>query len=289
MTIMTIHLPRWRNGIRGSLKNYWSQGLEGSSPSPGTRLHSAISFLTPLTFLHTLSVMDIKIKESILFGWEELKKQFWLILGVTVASIAFPSIIQNIGSDANGNPNLFFSLISFLVGVLFTAGVTRMVLNIVEKKKIEFSLLWSEHKHYVNLLFATILNSLAVALSFIALTLPGFLIGLSMNAFKYTLSPIASITMVLVTFLLITPGIIVGLRLSMFKYYVIEKNMSPVDSLKASWELTRGKTFDLFLFALARLGVVILGLLVFLVGVLVAVPVVEIAKAKVYKDLSRKE
>lgn len=29
-------LGEWRNGIRDSLKNYWSQGLEGSSPSSPT-------------------------------------------------------------------------------------------------------------------------------------------------------------------------------------------------------------------------------------------------------------
>lgn len=30
--------PRWRNGIRSGLKNLWSQGREGSSPSLGTQL-----------------------------------------------------------------------------------------------------------------------------------------------------------------------------------------------------------------------------------------------------------
>ena len=131
-----------------------------------------------------------------------------------------------------------------------------MVLNIVESKPIQASLLWTEHKHYLPLLLGTVLNSLAVAIAFLALVIP---------------------------------GIIVGIRLSMFKYYIIEKNMSAIDSLKASWELTRGHTFDLFLFALARMGVVILGLIALFVGVLVAVPVVEIAKAKVYKELSAKK
>ena len=200
--------------------------------------------------------MSVRIKESIVYGWEQTKKQFWLVVGITVASIAIPTIIQNIGQGENGDPNSFFMLLSFLVGVLLTAGVTRMVLNIVESKPIQASLLWTEHKHYLPLLLGTVLNSLAVAIAFLALVIP---------------------------------GIIVGIRLSMFKYYIIEKNMSAIDSLKASWELTRGHTFDLFLFALARMGVVILGLIALFVGVLVAVPVVEIAKAKVYKELSAKK
>ena len=68
--------------------------------------------------------MSVRIKESIVYGWEQTKKQFWLVVGITVASIAIPTIIQNIGQGENGDPNSFFMLLSFLVGVLLTAGVT---------------------------------------------------------------------------------------------------------------------------------------------------------------------
>lgn len=31
-------MPRWRNGIRSSLKNLWGQPREGSTPSLGTNI-----------------------------------------------------------------------------------------------------------------------------------------------------------------------------------------------------------------------------------------------------------
>src|ERR1700733_14041343 len=48
--------------------------------------------------------------------------------------------------------------------------------------------------------------------------------------------------------LFIVPGIILSLGLSYSTYYVIDRNMGPIDAMKASWAATNGEEGNLFLF-----------------------------------------
>ena len=196
--------------------------------------------------------MALQKKEAIIYGWQQTLNNFWVIVGTYTASVALPAFVQNVIKDSENNPLPVLSLLSFLLSVLLTCGTIRLALNILEKKPISGSLLYSEHKYYLQMFLGTILNMIVVGLAAI---------------------------------LLIVPGIIVALKLSMFKYFIIEKNMNATAAFKASWEMTNGHVWDLFLFALLRLGVIILGILALGFGVLVAYPVIELAKANIYRQL----
>lgn len=198
--------------------------------------------------------MNLKKVDAIKYGWAEVMNNFWVIVGIYTASVALPAIVQNLIKDSEGNPLPLFSLLSFLLSILFTCGLIKLALHVFEKKTISASLLYSEHKYYVQMLLGTILNGIAVGLGMI---------------------------------LLIIPGIIIGIKLSMFKYFIIEKNMSSVDALKASWNMTNGYVWELFLFALLRIGVMILGILALGIGVLIAYPVIELAKVNMYHQLKK--
>jgi len=86
--------------------------------------------------------------------------------------------------------------------------------------------------------------------------------------------------------LLVVPGIILAMRYSMFGYYIVTLGAGPVEALRMSAAATDGHKGELFVLALRSLGVVILGALCLGVGLLWALPTVDIAWASVFLELS---
>mgnify|MGYP003395446385 CR=1 FL=1 len=62
--------------------------------------------------------------------------------------------------------------------------------------------------------------------------------------------------------------------------------MGPIEALKASNQATRGHLIKLLYLSLATIGIMILGMLFFMVGMLIAYPVTMLAQIYVYRKLS---
>lgn len=88
--------------------------------------------------------------------------------------------------------------------------------------------------------------------------------------------------------LLIVPGIIWGLRYCLYPYFIADKKVGPIQALKMSAEATQGAKWDLFKFMLVAILIGLAGVLVFAVGILVAMPVITIATAAIYRILSNR-
>lgn len=88
------------------------------------------------------------------------------------------------------------------------------------------------------------------------------------------------------TVLLVIPGIIWGLRYSTYGHYMVTQGAGPVEALQMSAAATDGHKGELFGLCLASMGVIILGTLCLGVGVVWAIPTVEIAWSAVFLELS---
>lgn len=87
--------------------------------------------------------------------------------------------------------------------------------------------------------------------------------------------------------LLIIPGIYLAVRLQFYKFIVIDnENMGPVNALKKSMDITRGHFWKLLGFMITLGLFNLLGLLFFVVGLIVTIPVSVLAMAFLYKKLS---
>ena len=80
---------------------------------------------------------------------------------------------------------------------------------------------------------------------------------------------LATIVIALGLILLIIPGLYIGIRLQFFPLYMIEGE-GMMESIKKSWNLTKGNILKLALLFLICLGIFIAGLIVFIVGALVS-------------------
>jgi hypothetical protein len=194
-------------------------------------------------------------REAIKFGWQTMKQNFWFFVGLLATVFAL---------------NLAFSIVSFLfektvpliswivdlsgvfVGFIIGLGLLKISLNFCDNLKSKIADLFSQYRLFFKFLFASILYSLIV--------LGGLL-------------------------LLIIPGIYLAIRLQFYRYFIVDKGSGITESLKKSWEITRGSAWNLFLFGLLLGLINLAGTLFFLIGLFATIPTTMVATAFVYRQL----
>lgn len=198
---------------------------------------------------------------SLKFGWETFKANVWLFVGILLVSglIGYvPQALQDL--EKNGTLRIGFlvwvlMIVFWLFSQLIDLGVTKIVLNFTDSKKVTFGQLFSQTHVLLKGVVAAFLYGLIVVVGLI---------------------------------LLIVPGIYLGIRLQFFKYFVVDKGYGPIQALKSSWDITKGNVWNLFLFGLLIILINIAGLLVLLVGLFVSVPVTTVAVGYVFRKLEAK-
>jgi uncharacterized membrane protein len=88
------------------------------------------------------------------------------------------------------------------------------------------------------------------------------------------------------TVLCILPGIAAEFFLLFTPIFVVDKNLAPVDALKASFDFTRNNLANMLVWVIVGGLVYVIGLCLCGVGALVAIPVVMLGAAYTYKKLT---
>jgi uncharacterized membrane protein len=202
-------------------------------------------------------MQTFSIQESIKFGWETFKKRPWILVGAFVIVTVIEQIFQDRLDPEHVDAQIAFLMFVLFVVSLAVSTLAELGLNTLNLKahdaveSVTLKDLWNPNPFW-QYLGMRILTGLIVFLGII---------------------------------LLIVPGIIAALGLMFAPYLVIDKGLGPVNALKESWRITTGHKSQLFLFALAIIGINILGLLALVVGLLVSIPVSILASVHVYRAL----
>ena len=107
------------------------------------------------------------------------------------------------------------------------------------------------------------------------------------NIITYFLASLITGFVVLAGFLFfIIPGIYLALRLQFFQAFIIEENAGIIESLHKSWEITKGQVLPLFILALVMIGILILGCILFGIGIFVAVPLIYMMQCYTFRKLN---
>ncbi len=96
---------------------------------------------------------------------------------------------------------------------------------------------------------------------------------------------IVSVATAIGTLLCYLPGLVVGFLLSYTMFFVVDKQMAPVDAIKASVSFVTGNLGATLLYYVLGVLVVIAGAIVCGVGLLVAVPIVVVGAAYTFRKL----
>ncbi|MCZ4499440.1 MAG: hypothetical protein JWQ74_1993 [Marmoricola sp.] len=141
--------------------------------------------------------------------------------------------------------------IAGLIGQALGAGLIKCSLNFVDGKPVNVSDIFT---------YATKTNVVVTAALIAAATFVG-------------------------TLLCYLPGIAVGVLTAFAMFFVVDKDMEPVDAIKASFTFVTSKFGDLFVFYILAVVVTVVGLIACLIGVFAAIPVVLTGAAYTFRIL----
>jgi uncharacterized membrane protein len=197
------------------------------------------------------------MNEAISFGWDTMKSNIGFFVGLIIIAVLIKNIPVWIGDYAEKQGLIFMSIIlhgaAVILSLVVELGKIKISLKFCKGIKGEFDDLLSS--------FDLLINFIAAAVIYMLIILGGLI-------------------------LLVVPGIIWGIKFSLFPYFMVEKELGPVESLKASAIATDGAKTDLFLFGLLLMLINAAGLLFFFIGLFVTIPTTMVAYAYVYRKLA---
>lgn len=187
-------------------------------------------------------------------GWETLKEHFWTLIVATLIYVAVEGVSNVFSIDIGpGGPQQPLSLLTPLYTILISGpllvGFAHLLLRGVRGEEPEIDDLLAGFRTYVNAVGGMLLYGLAVVVGLV---------------------------------LLIVPGLIAMVRLAFTPYMIVDRDLGPVDAVKASWEATRGHGWTLFGLLIVSLLILLGGLLLLLVGVVPAIAWVGTSWATYY-------
>lgn len=199
----------------------------------------------------------LDIGEIVRFAWEKTRSnlsQLIVIMIVAIVANAIPSGMAESLEDSSPGPAALFRLVSFVISMLVGIGAVRIGLKLHDGQPTAISDLfaadWSLFWRYT---VATILYALIVGIGLV---------------------------------LFVIPGVIFGVRYLFYAYFVFERGARPVEALAQSAAATQGVRWDVFLFGVVMLLLILLGTIALVVGLLITVPLVYVATARAYRTLT---
>lgn len=174
----------------------------------------------------------------------------------------------------------FVSIIAALVlDAAFIGGITILALNIQDRNNPQVGNVFEGFSKFGKFLGLYWLTGLIV----LACAIPGgIIVAIGAGQESDTLLVIGSVVMLVIV-------IPIGIRLSMCYYLVADTALTVTDCIKKSFELTKGNSLKIFLWGLVAMGIIFVGTLCLFIGYFVAVPLVMIGWASIYRQLAGKK
>ena len=195
------------------------------------------------------------ISEVCSTSWQRTKAQIWvlsgLIIGMSIISFTLGVFAMPIQQSVMGA--IVINLISCIISCIFALGYMKNIFQALDGDEPQFSAYGQQARKIITYLVANILMAIIVTL------------GLC---------------------LFIIPGIYLALRLQFYAALIVEDDAGIIESLQRSWEITRGQEMSLFMLMLAMIGICILGLILLGIGIFVAMPLIYMMYAYVFRKLN---
>lgn len=191
------------------------------------------------------------------YAWKQLWPNFLMLFVVMIVYLLFnvpTQILSYLGEDSgNVGVPLAGVIWSLFVVPPVGYGFYYVCLRAVRGEAFGVGNLFEPFRNYVNVILAIILTGLIVVAGAI---------------------------------FLIVPGVIFACKLVFVPFLVVDKRMSVIEAIKASWSMTNGHALEVFLIGLLAIPIVFLGMLALIVGVLVSALWITLAIAALYYAVS---
>lgn len=243
---------------------------------------------------HTFS-----IREAFVFGWHTVRNNSALVFQVVLTLFAI-QVAQSIVSEVLEETliGILASIVLMLVGLVVGVGAAVITLKIAKGHSAQYRELLQPVEFIVRFVLAGFYAAVITALPVLAAAAIFVPLGVLIAGPEVVLAETAPtvLTQQMVVGIVVAGiGIAIGvvgslylaLRYFMVRFAVVD-GAGISESLKKSRHLTVGVKWKLVLFVLAAIVLNLLGLLAFLVGVLVTLPMTMFAHAYVYLKLKER-
>ena len=240
---------------------------------------------------------QLKVGSILSTAWKAVKSQIWVLVGLFIAYLIINFTISTLYSSLFSGDvtavGIFTYMLNIVISILFTLGYTKNTFQALDNFEPQFSAYATQCRNIFTYLGASIVNTLIVLLSSFILLLVGAFFAKDMEsvaqATTYFVQNIGVI--LLVSFILLLPSIYLGMRLQYYTALIIEEDAGVIESLKKSWEITKGHTGFLIRILFVNIGLVIAGTCLFFIGIFVAIPLIYGIYCESYRKLNpmRKE
>lgn len=194
-------------------------------------------------------------KRAFVFGWNTFKSNKVFFVVVVLAWWIVPSLPGFVDSLLNlKNPilSLSFLVLSWIFGLIVGLGQVRISLNFVDGVQVSYKDIYSSYPLLLKYLVSSVI---------------------------YTLIVVAGLIF------LVVPGLFFAIKYGFYGYFIVDKQIGSLAALKKSSEITDGVKLKLLFFFVIVALVNLLGVLAFLLGLFVTVPITMVATAYVYRKL----
>jgi hypothetical protein len=194
------------------------------------------------------------ISEAFKTSWKCVKSQIWVLAGLLIGYTIISLILSLLTGPTQGSwaGEIIVTIINIVIACIFSLGYTKNMFQALDGEEPQFSAYGQESRKIIKYFIAEILFTII------------FVIGLC---------------------LLIIPGIYIALRLQFFTAFIVEDNAGIVESFKRSWAITKGQGLPLFWVLLTQIGITLVGLILFVIGIFIAIPVIYMMYCYIYRKL----
>lgn len=247
---------------------------------------------------------EFSIRESLKASWRLIKgENLFLLIGLFLGYLTLIWLFKMLEMVATGVPlvNLLLSISEILIGLIFSLGMIRLLLQIVEGEEPKFNSFTKIIPLIPRYIGASIIKALPAILPVIVGVIALFLTRGFFQSFQSlntadanaiaewlrnsNVPKLVAYQILIALFVASLPLIYLSVRWMFYVYLIVDKKVGVIESLRRSWELTRGNFWHLVLYFITVIILIILGLFAFLIGVLVVIPLVALATVLIYKKL----
>lgn len=231
-----------------------------------------------------MSSKSLSYSGALGFGWDVMKSNFLFFAGILIVSFLISLLGQATQQVAVYFPRTILPflmiasiLVSLTIETILVIGLIKITLSFCDGQKPSFGTLFNARGCFWRYVGTWLLYSLILGGTAIVCILPFALLTNVMHNMCFALSIFAVIYILLV---------ILSIKFCLCFYFVIDKGLGPINALKASSMATTGAKWSLFVFFILCFLIYLLGALCFIVGLFATVPIVVLAMADAYRQLS---
>jgi uncharacterized membrane protein len=199
----------------------------------------------------------INYSEILKSSWGNLLRQFWLLAGLIIGFTIIYSLLWIFSMPEPGEAikagSIITGLLSYVLMFIFVMGYTKNCFQTIDGEEPQFSAYGQAS--------TKILTYFAASAIYLVIVTVGLI-------------------------LLVLPGIYLIIRMHYYTAAIVDEDAGIIESLKRSWQITKGQTLPVFVISLIIVALSFLGMLALIAGIFVALPLAALIDCTTFRRLT---